>query len=201
MFPFKDTDGAVFKTHMDRTIVENGQVVKVGRYPRTLLGGDSHHNAVFSSFWVSDASYLRMKNLQIGYTLPGSLSNKIKLTKAAKAWPRSWPISAPASRSGRSRREVALGRGILERGRALLALEQQLHATQSTLDLADPGNDAHRVQDVRRRLVGIVTLRNGEDETVALQRRFDRAQRPRSPGRDRGRETRKDHGPAKREDR
>ncbi len=80
MFPFKDTDGAVFESQMDRTIVENGKVVKEGVYPRTLLGGDSHHNAVFSSFWVSNASYLRLKNLQIGYTIPAKTLNKIKLS-------------------------------------------------------------------------------------------------------------------------
>ncbi len=81
MFPFKDTDGAVFKAHMDRTIVKDGKVVKEGVYPRTLLGGDSHHNAVFSSFWVSNASYLRLKNLQIGYTLPAKISSRIKLSR------------------------------------------------------------------------------------------------------------------------
>lgn len=80
MFPFKDTDGAVFESHMDRTIVENGEVVKEGKYPRTLLGGDSHHNAVFSSFWVSDASYLRLKNLQIGYTISSQILSKLKLS-------------------------------------------------------------------------------------------------------------------------
>ena len=38
------------------------------------------------------------------------------------------------------------------------------------LDLADPGDDAHRVEDVRRRLVGVVALRDGEDEPVPLER-------------------------------
>lgn len=82
MFPFKDTNGAVLQQHLDRTIVENGQVIQQGHYPRTLLGGDSHHNAVFSSFWVSDASYLRLKNLQIGYTLPTKISDKLSIKKA-----------------------------------------------------------------------------------------------------------------------
>lgn len=34
-----------------------------------------------SSFWVKDGSYLRLKNLQIGYTLPGSLVKKAGLSK------------------------------------------------------------------------------------------------------------------------
>ena len=97
--------------------------------------------------------------------------------------------------------EIAFGGRVLERSRALLALEQQLHAAQAALDLPDARDDAHRVQDVRRRLVGVVALRDGEDEPIALERRLDRAKRSRSAGRDRGGEPRKDHGPAKREDR
>lgn len=34
-----------------------------------------------SSFWVRDGSYLRLKNLQVGYTLPGSLVKRIGLSK------------------------------------------------------------------------------------------------------------------------
>src|SRR5699024_11114019 len=35
-----------------------------------------------SSFWVRDASYLRLKNLQIGYTLPQSVTKKVGVEKA-----------------------------------------------------------------------------------------------------------------------
>ena len=77
--------------------------------------------------------------------------------------------------------EVAVGRRVLERGRALLALEQELHAAEAALDLPDAGDDAHRVEDVGRRLVGVVALRDGEDEPVALERRLDGAQRPGRP--------------------
>ncbi len=35
-----------------------------------------------SSFWVKDASYLRLKNLQVGYTLPQSLLDRIGIKKA-----------------------------------------------------------------------------------------------------------------------
>jgi TonB-linked SusC/RagA family outer membrane protein len=37
---------------------------------------------VISSYYVEDASYFRMRNLQIGYTLPASLTNKINLSRA-----------------------------------------------------------------------------------------------------------------------
>lgn len=81
MFPLKD-GGTAFRTHLDRSIVENGKIIQQGHYPRTLIGGDSHHNAVFSSFWVSEVSYLRMKNLQIGYTLSPKITDRINLSKA-----------------------------------------------------------------------------------------------------------------------
>lgn len=43
------------------------------------LGGYS--NALISTFYIQDASYLRMKNLEIGYSLPSSLINKVGLSK------------------------------------------------------------------------------------------------------------------------
>ncbi|MDF2159017.1 TonB-dependent receptor [Algoriphagus sp. CAU 1675] len=44
------------------------------------LGGVN--NAVISSFYIQDMSYLRLRNLEIGYTLPASLSQKALLQKA-----------------------------------------------------------------------------------------------------------------------
>ena len=39
-------------------------------------------NTVVNSYYVEDASYFRMRNLQIGYTLPTSLVSKVKISKA-----------------------------------------------------------------------------------------------------------------------
>ncbi|MEN7551736.1 SusC/RagA family TonB-linked outer membrane protein [Rapidithrix thailandica] len=80
-WPFAD-GGSALAAHLDRTLVENGAIVKEGHYPRTLLGGPRNLNAQMSSFVVHDASYLRMKNLQIGYNLPKTLLEKIHLSKA-----------------------------------------------------------------------------------------------------------------------
>lgn len=44
------------------------------------LGGVN--NAVVSSFYVQDMSYLRMRNLELGYTLPSGISSKALLQKA-----------------------------------------------------------------------------------------------------------------------
>lgn len=73
--------GTGYERHLDRNIVENGKVVKEGYYPRTLMNPMSTHNGIFSSFQVLNSSYLRLKNLQLGYSLPQRLTEKVKLSK------------------------------------------------------------------------------------------------------------------------
>ena len=41
----------------------------------------SNNNAV-NSYYLEDGSYFRMKNLTIGYTLPSSILNKVKIDRA-----------------------------------------------------------------------------------------------------------------------
>lgn len=36
---------------------------------------------MLSSFYIEDASFLRLKNLELGYTLPVQLSNKVGIRK------------------------------------------------------------------------------------------------------------------------
>ncbi|NHN24803.1 TonB-dependent receptor [Flavobacterium jejuense] len=47
--------------------------------PRVTAGASS--NNVFSDYFVEDASFLRIQNIQLGYSLPSSLIEKVKLTK------------------------------------------------------------------------------------------------------------------------
>lgn len=47
-----------------------------GAYPRL---GNGDYNSQPSSFWIKDASYLRLKNLELGYTLPTQLIGKARL--------------------------------------------------------------------------------------------------------------------------
>lgn len=51
------------------------------RYPRMEIGLNPN-NTHDSDFWIYDASYLRLKNLQIGYNLPKSLLDKLKVNSA-----------------------------------------------------------------------------------------------------------------------
>lgn len=52
-------------------------------YPRITTSNDNN-NYRTSSFMVEDGSYLRLQNLQIGYTLPSSLMAKLQCIKSAR---------------------------------------------------------------------------------------------------------------------
>ena len=41
------------------------------------MGSESANNAAKSDFWIQDASYLRLKNAQIGYVIPQKWVNNI----------------------------------------------------------------------------------------------------------------------------
>lgn len=47
-------------------------------YPRLSYGGNDN-NYQTSTYWMRNGSYLRLKNLEIGYTLPKSFVNKIRM--------------------------------------------------------------------------------------------------------------------------
>jgi TonB-dependent starch-binding outer membrane protein SusC len=49
-----------------------------GSYPRVTIN-DTNNNARPSDFYVEDGSYLRLKNIQIGYTLPTAIARKAML--------------------------------------------------------------------------------------------------------------------------
>lgn len=49
-------------------------------YPRPYTGGT--HNYLTSDKWVLDASYVRLKNLQVGYTLPKKWMSKLNVDRA-----------------------------------------------------------------------------------------------------------------------
>ena len=49
-------------------------------YPRLSYGGnDNNYRA--STYWLRDGSYLRLKTLEVGYTLPKSIINKMRFNK------------------------------------------------------------------------------------------------------------------------
>ncbi|RDC58191.1 SusC/RagA family TonB-linked outer membrane protein [Pedobacter chinensis] len=48
--------------------------------PRLTLGSNTNNTQV-SNFWLRKANYLRLKNLEIGYSIPSKLINKAKISK------------------------------------------------------------------------------------------------------------------------
>ncbi|WP_188770792.1 SusC/RagA family TonB-linked outer membrane protein [Emticicia aquatilis] len=62
--------------HRDYWTPENPDAL----YPRPYTGGT--HNYRVSDKWLLNGQYARLKNLQIGYTIPESLSNRVKISRA-----------------------------------------------------------------------------------------------------------------------
>ena len=65
--------GTYRKEHLDRWT----RNTPYGRFPR--MSATTSQNIENSSFWMADASYLRLKNLQLSYSLPQSVVKKMKI--------------------------------------------------------------------------------------------------------------------------
>ena len=57
-----------------------------GKFPSTVTNGTNNNNGFLSdgsfhqsSFWLQNAAYLRLKTMQIGYTLPSNLTGRINI--------------------------------------------------------------------------------------------------------------------------
>jgi TonB-linked SusC/RagA family outer membrane protein len=76
--------GKVMEHHLDRWAYypELGVDTRAtATYPRLSIEGDNTNNkAPNSAFWLKDASYLRIKSAEIGYTLPASISRYMHLS-------------------------------------------------------------------------------------------------------------------------
>jgi TonB-linked SusC/RagA family outer membrane protein len=69
--------GSMFKYQEDFWTPQNTGAA----YPR-LTANSIPNNYVASSYWVRSASYLRIKNIVLGYTLPKVLTEKVKIKSA-----------------------------------------------------------------------------------------------------------------------
>ena len=67
--------GTIREENKDRWSPENPGA----KYPRLAFGESNNEQA--SSFWMRDASYLRVKNIQIGYTLPANVIKKLSINR------------------------------------------------------------------------------------------------------------------------
>lgn len=55
------------------------------KYPR-ITNSDTNNNMRNSSFYVEDGSYLRLQNMQVGYTIPETLCRKTKLFSSCRVY-------------------------------------------------------------------------------------------------------------------
>jgi TonB-linked SusC/RagA family outer membrane protein len=67
--------GTIQEQHKDRWTPDN----KDATFPRFAF--NETNNEQTSSFWMRNAAYMRLKNLQVGYSLPASVTNRIKAEK------------------------------------------------------------------------------------------------------------------------
>ncbi len=65
------------KAHLDHWSFENPN--PNAKYPRLTF--DENYNQRFSTFWMEDASYLRLKNVNFGYTFSPSWTKKLNIDK------------------------------------------------------------------------------------------------------------------------
>lgn len=50
-------------------------------YPRILPSAQNNQNQQFSSFWLFNSDYIRFRNISLGYTLPQSLTDNLKINR------------------------------------------------------------------------------------------------------------------------
>ncbi len=72
-FPFFN-GGKVLAENLDRWTPETPN----GKEPRITLNNGSP-NYQFSSFWMNDASYLRLRSVEVAYTIPQNITRKIRM--------------------------------------------------------------------------------------------------------------------------
>lgn len=73
--PILDENASAFTFQTDAWSPENTDA----RFPKYRL---SALNKAFSSFKLQNSAYFRLKNVQLGYTLPSALSNRLRLSRA-----------------------------------------------------------------------------------------------------------------------
>jgi TonB-linked SusC/RagA family outer membrane protein len=69
--------GQAYENNLDRWTPDNPGAT----YPRLNIGTNINNQAA-SSYWYRNGSYLRAKNIELGYNFPGSLLRSIKLESA-----------------------------------------------------------------------------------------------------------------------
>ena len=54
--------------------------MEINAYPLRLDLNDTYSNKYASDYFVEDATYVRLKQIQLGYTIPSGLLSKVKIS-------------------------------------------------------------------------------------------------------------------------
>lgn len=77
-----DRENSTLRTyHLDRWTPDTPNA----KYPKTRMGSGANRSGIndsFSSFWLEDAAYFRLKHIELGYDLPSNLLNRLKIKSA-----------------------------------------------------------------------------------------------------------------------
>lgn len=78
-YPFLEAGfrGSVTEYATDRWTPDNPR--QDALFPRLSYGNNSSNNTRPSTWWQRDASYLRLKTVELGYTIPNQLTKKLKI--------------------------------------------------------------------------------------------------------------------------
>lgn len=72
-----NNEGPAFDFHMDRWTPTN----PTATYPRLTVGSESANNAAKSDFWIQNGAYIRLKNIQVGYSIPSTVTKKLGISR------------------------------------------------------------------------------------------------------------------------
>ena len=72
---FRLTVASLLEIHKDYWRPDNQNAT----FPRLLPAGSGGNNYLLSSQWIRSAAYFRIKNINLGYTLPQQWLNKVKI--------------------------------------------------------------------------------------------------------------------------
>jgi len=76
-FEFQNNgSGQAYENHLNRW---TPQTAATATYPRLSIGNNVNNQQPFSTYWYKNGDYVRLKNLEIGYTLPAVALKVIKL--------------------------------------------------------------------------------------------------------------------------
>lgn len=76
-FPYRNGAGVIKEFLTESWTVDNPNA----KYPRLTTANGYPQNFQVSNFWMQDASYLRLKNIQLGYTIPDKVAKKLGMNK------------------------------------------------------------------------------------------------------------------------